>query len=296
MRTILNLFLSIFLLFTEISFSSNLETEDALYNEGLNYYNGYLVKKDYFIAAQYFQYSSKKGNSKALVALGWLYLKGKGFKKNEDKAKYYFETSISLGNSIAEKYYRILSGRSHFISEEDFQIESSKLGAELGFSANQFDIGWRYYYGFGIKKDLDKGIKYIKHSADAEYMYAIGFLGSLYCNREYRDQNDKKCFQYIEKAAILGYTDAKKILASFYEDGYLVKKDIDLAIKYYNEAAEEGNCRAHYKLGLIYYYGENGIEKDLTKALYHLKKAFELGEIEAGELLDDINDEANYRF
>jgi hypothetical protein len=48
--------------------------------------------------------------------------------------------------------------------------------------------------------------------------------------------------------------------------------DYDGAFEYLTKAAEMGEMRSHYLLGVMYMRGE-GVEKDVEKAVYHLEKA-----------------------
>jgi hypothetical protein len=55
---------------------------------------------------------------------------------------------------------------------------------------------------------------------------------------------------------------------------YLKEGDDKSAFEYLTKAAELGDVKAHYQLGLMYYYGEGkGVEKDEGKAVYHYEKA-----------------------
>jgi hypothetical protein len=48
--------------------------------------------------------------------------------------------------------------------------------------------------------------------------------------------------------------------------------DYDTALEYLSKSAELGDAEAHYRLGRMYEDGE-GVEKDMEKAVHHLKKA-----------------------
>jgi len=48
--------------------------------------------------------------------------------------------------------------------------------------------------------------------------------------------------------------------------------DYGTAIEYLTKAAELGNVKAHYYLGVMYREG-NGVEKDEKKEIYHLEEA-----------------------
>ena len=51
-----------------------------------------------------------------------------------------------------------------------------------------------------------------------------------------------------------------------------VSKDIKKALELWKQAAQFGSIMAHFRVGLAYDEGE-GVEKDMTKAVYHYKLA-----------------------
>ena len=57
-------------------------------------------------------------------------------------------------------------------------------------------------------------------------------------------------------------------------------KEYEKAVKLYKEAAEQGNVRAQYNLGLCYENG-NGVEQSYTEAVRWYRKAAEQGDAEA---------------
>ena len=68
---------------------------------------------------------------------------------------------------------------------------------------------------------------------------------------------------------------------------YYGKKQFDLALKYYELAAEYGNRYAISNLGYIWYYGRTG-EKDYEKAFYYFDKARQAGDIIAAYKIADM--------
>lgn len=65
-------------------------------NLGIFYLNGNGVEKDYLKARNYFELSSKLGNSNAYLNLGLLYSDGLGVKQDYLKAKEYYEKNTTI--------------------------------------------------------------------------------------------------------------------------------------------------------------------------------------------------------
>ena len=63
-------------------------------------------------------------------------------------------------------------------------------------------------------------------------------------------------------------------------NGIGVDKDPSRAFKYYLQAAEKGNIRAQYCVG-VYYFNGDGIEEDCKLAIAWFKKAAENGDLDA---------------
>jgi len=68
---------------------------------------------------------------------------------------------------------------------------------------------------------------------------------------------------------------------------YYGKRQFDLALKYYERAAEYGNRYAVSDLGYIWYYGRTG-EKNYEKAFYYFDKARRMGDMIAAYKVADM--------
>jgi TPR repeat protein len=79
-------------------------------------------------------------------------------------------------------------------------------------------------------------------------------------------------------AADLGYPQEKYNLGIYYEQGLLgLKKNLEMALRYYGEAAKQGFAQAQYHLGVCYEQGLLGLKKNLEMARKHYKAAAKQG-------------------
>ena len=109
----------------------------------------------------------------------------------------------------------------------------------------------------------------------------------------------------------LRYTEAMKFLIDKTKDSdfmvelgamYYEEREFELALDYYEMAAEYGNLYAISNLGYIWYYGRIG-EKDYEKAFYYFDKARQMGDLIAAYKVADMykngfhveKDEAKYK-
>lgn len=87
--------------------------------------------------------------------------------------------------------------------------------------------------------------------------------------------------KYYQEAVRLGSVEAMEILGNMYELGDNVKQDIDKAINYYQQAAKLDSIEALSHLANMYHHGKH-VEKDLTKAIMYYEK---LSNLHSDELI-----------
>ena len=94
-------------------------------------------------------------------------------------------------------------------------------------------------------------------------------------------------FRYTEALAFI--IDSTKNPRAMMELGgwYYEKRNFDLALKYYEMAAEYKSTDAYACLGYIWYYGRTG-EKDYEKAFNYYSLAAEAGNYEAAYKVADM--------
>lgn len=130
-----------------------------------------------------------------------------------------------------------------------------KKGAELGNSGCQWLWGYTFHYG-------DDGIPV----------------------------NVNQAIYWLEKAANQDQDDAMEELGELYQDGELVKRDIEKTIYWYKKAAELKNKIAIERLAVMYLYGD-GVDVNKEKAFKLMKEAASLGgsiaQIKTGIMYDE---------
>ena len=90
------------------------------------------------------------------------------------------------------------------------------------------------------------------------------------------------------KAAEQGDAKAQYNLGVCYANGDGVQKDLTQAVFWYRKAAEQGHAEAQYNLGVCYYNGD-GVQKDLAQAVFWLRKAADQGFAQVHEVLKILN-------
>lgn len=144
-------------------------------------------------------------------------------------------------------------------------------------------LGRMYLYGYGQLKNKNLAMRYFDKAA------AKGFLPAVHVMAKYVLLHEKKpeeAIKWFKQAANTGDVNAQMFMAAAYLYGVGVKKNTDMATKYYIDAAKNGNSIAQFalaehfmsskqasnhKLGLIWLNksASSGNPKALTK-LGHL--------------------------
>lgn len=88
--------------------------------------------------------------------------------------------------------------------------------------------------------------------------------------------DDVSDFRETLQAAEQGNAKAQYNLGVMYAQGLGVRQDYTQAVQWYRKAAEQGDAEAQYNLGLMYYKGE-GVRQDLALAQEWFGKACQNG-------------------
>ncbi|MBO5155843.1 MAG: sel1 repeat family protein [Prevotella sp.] len=136
--------------------------------------------------------------------------------------------------------------------------------AQSGDAEAQYELGRNYYYGReNFPKDLDKGIMWWKKAAAQNYAEACYIL-----TLELKDEEEK--LFYARKGASQNNADCYKQLCSIYKEKEEYKH---LLGPMYLKAVELGIHGGTFaSLGMAYQYGDCGLPKDKSKALFWYKK------------------------
>lgn len=180
-------------------------------------------------------------------------------------------------------------------------------------------LGKMYLYGYGELKNTNLGLRYLKKSAQMEYLPAQNLMARFALLEEH---DFTQALQWFKKAADKGDLSAQMYTAAAYTYGLGTKINKDLARKYHilaakqanasaqlalaesfldskqaankklgliwlNKAVEQGNTNAQLKLAELYSTGKL-MNKDIEKARDLLKTHIEKGNVEALFLLGEI--------
>jgi TPR repeat protein len=141
----------------------------AYYYLGLCYVRGKGIEINIQEAIKYFELSDRECNSaKAQFQLGIIYLEGIATEQNPILAKKYFMKSIDNGN--IEAYNNLARYYENIEKNNVLAFDCYSKGSVKGNPRAHYNLGRCYYYGFGIKEDRNKAMRFFCLSASAGFV------------------------------------------------------------------------------------------------------------------------------
>jgi hypothetical protein len=128
--------------------------------------------------------------------------------------------------------------------------------------------------------------------AEHGYSKAQATIGWMYHTGKGKKKDLGMALSWYEKAAKQNHPVALNNIGVFYEQGLYVGKSLKQAAKWYKESAEWGYPYAQYNLGILYHEGR-GVKKDPNEAQFWLQIAALQGVTQAIEVLKKISGKAH---
>lgn len=145
-----------------------------------------------------------------------------------------------------------------------FNVEQVKATAEKGAGWAQSELGWRFWYGHGVKQDFAMAIKWASLGAEQGEVDAQALLSRMYRRGQgMRKPDNVAAAKWALQAAEQGDAEAQNTLGEYYRYGYESKlqRSPEEAVKWWRKAAAQGYASAQNQLGKAYGEGA-GVPKD----------------------------------
>lgn len=154
-----------------------------------------------------------------------------------------------------------------------------KNSADQGYSAAQYLLGYRYFYGLGLPKDKGQARIYLQRAtADNDYR-AVELLKIIRKGSQGERKDRARLVEIVKRKARSKVADAQYTLAFMYLIGDGVPKDGVEEVRWYRAAAAD-NARAAFMLSLMYQFGE-GVPVNLAESFRLMRIAAEKGDVRA---------------
>ncbi len=134
--------------------------------------------------------------------------------------------------------------------------------------------GRKSYWGIGVPKDYQKALALYLEAAGLGDQDAQYIAGGMYYRGMGTPRDNVKAFKLLHGAALKGRStpESQKLLGDFFLQGQTVPQNYEQAVKWYKEAAENGDSEAQGELGFLYYIGQ-GVSQDYKLSFFWFKKA-----------------------
>ena len=257
--------------------------------------NGYA--KDLFKTFEYAMKAAEAGIASAQQHVGYSYSTGLGVKADTEQALLWFHKAANQNhaeslNSLGVFYSE---GRGKAPLDWDKGFSYYKRAADLGHHHAEYQTGISYLRGRGTQPDKEKASEYLSRAikywldkvAKGENLSGWDWqrLGAAYESGVGIEQNYVKARECYEKSAAQNHVYGQCSLGEYYELGKGgLTVDYAEALKYYTLSSQQGNLRAYYRLGDLYYFGR-GVAEDKGRAAEYYQNAADRGDFDATQKL-----------
>lgn len=260
-----------FKLLTEYPIPS--DSRKAQYLLGLCYYWGNGTKQNYDLAFPCFKRAAELGHGTAKDYLGDCYRLGEGTPQDDaEAARWYRDAADHHGNANSALQLGFMYTDGRGVEQDDAKaVHYWRIAAEGGDAAAQNQLGFAYMEGKGVAADRDTALSWFKKAADANYAPAQFWLGYHYLLDDDSTLHQQG-LALLTRSAEAGHEWAQYKLGHLYELGHRVPADDRKAFEWYQKAADQNLADAQCALGLLYLKGK-GTDRDPEKAIANLTKA-----------------------
>lgn len=120
-------------------------------------------------------------------------------------------------------------------------VEAAKQGDAMAINM----VGRCYENGWGIAADVPRAIEWYRAAADRGLDWGMYNLATQLALRN-EDSDLEAALELFRKAAALGHAKSLNMIGSFYEDGWVVDRNLEKATDFYRHAAEGGDFRGMF--------------------------------------------------
>ena len=239
---------------------------NSQYQLGFMYNAGRGVKRDYKLAAEWYQKAAEQDHASAQFSLGMMYYRGRGVAQNYEQAKHWMDKAAKTGNNDASE---ILKDINKVINAQKAAAEEQKRASKQPKPSSIADNRITTSPEPASDANKSSGAKFFMITVTV--LLAISFLVFS------MSSGKSNVARQAENRARNGDAAAQAYLGSSYERGLNgCPKDASKAAYWYRKAAEQGHTEAQYNLGIMNSWG-NGIPANHEEGAYWVRKAADKG-------------------
>ena len=246
--------------------------------------------RNYEKAMEMYQFAALFGSSVAIHNAGNLYEQGRGVEKNNGLALILYKRAANL--NYAHAFFKIASfyqtGKAVEKNEKK-AFEWAMKGAKLELktddqSACLVTVGYYYELGIGVKKNINKALKYYKLASERNDVVGKFDTALIYLYKKGNKKNVKLGIDLLVETSKENYPDSFAELAILYKEGKLVEKDPEIADYWLTKGLKTRSWRALLLYSEMCLSGDN---PDGKKNIEAATNALAIFLKESGEYLED---------
>ena len=226
--------------------------------------------------------SAKEGEPWGICNLGWCYETGTGVEQDERQAVWLYKQAAEL--SYMPAYCNLGWCYEHGIGvavDMELAVEAYKKAAEDDFARGQRLLAICYAYGNGTEQNEEMAFLLMEDAAHNGDLDAIYYLGTFYWNGIGTEVNYKRAVQIFKQLIEeMEDPDALFYLGYAYGNGTGAERDDEISFSYYKRSALAGELTAKNNLADDYYLGR-GTEKNIEEAIFWYEESAEDGNDDA---------------
>jgi len=288
----------------------------AQFNLGAAYLDGSSAAVDKQKAAAWWQMAAEQGFVQAQFNIASLYCRGIGVSRDTEQCKFWYRRAASNGDTLARKMLdhirdsdmRSASGEpgeqtveSNAATESDTEIiadarENAEKQTRSKYYTAESAVDRDDEHVAMAEKSLDEERQNIKRELKPEVRKITPqeLVMLRRAQSAFTRNNYMKSHNIWLPLAESGIAEAQYSLGFLYQSGWGPERDLQKAVAWYTNAAEQNEARAQFNLGVLLLNGEDGVEKDTETGLLWLIRSAENNNTRAKEFLVGLYSKGKY--
>lgn len=243
------------------------------------YQHGLGVEQNYKKSAAIHEKLAEDGNVLAQYEIGCSYFIGRGVRQNDIQARKFLLMAADQNYALAQLLLGNVYWNGIGTKKDDAKaVFYHEAAAKQGQAESARKLGCAYNEGRGVKADFEQALYWWNQAAKRGDCVAAYNLSIVYRNNEsIKDLN--LAFTYTQLSAELGDPDGMCDLALGFFQGNQIKRDVPLALDWFEKAADNGSAEAMY---FLFQYYHHHSEEGKNPKTYFMRAA------EAGHIVCQI--------
>ncbi len=239
------------------------------------------------MAEQWYLKAANQGHALGQYYLAEMYFTGTDSPPDYPAAKKWYLDAAAQGHGPSQLRLGFLYAESHFKGLTTDYAEAEKWflkAAENNAGDARFRLG-NFYHNYKRPPDLANALLWLTRAAEGGHRVAMFDLA-----RMLRDENPRQALVWMQKAAELDVLPAQITLSWMYATGDGAPKDDAQSFFWTLKVASRPDASVFWlrKAGDIFLKGQNGVSKDIPRAIKFYERAAAKGSDEAKALLKDL--------